>query len=99
MAEEDISARLLNLGFTESSVKQTVKNKKTASALVSLLDESDIKSSSDIDPAATPLLAYLATLSSSVPAQHRTFIVRAIKSGSLKTNFQIEGDILCLEIW
>lgn len=98
MAEEDISSRLLNLGFTESSVKQTVKNKKTASALVSLLDEADIKSPSDIDPAATPLLAYLATLSSSIPAQHRTYIVRAVKSGSLKTNLQIEGDRLCCNV-
>ncbi|KAF3904874.1 hypothetical protein ABW20_dc0106691 [Dactylellina cionopaga] len=91
-----LTARLAALGFADKTIKETLKNKKQCAALVSILDEADLPSSGadlELDPACTPLLNSLASATKDTPLPGRPYIARAIRSGRLKTNSQVDHAI------
>ncbi|KAF3918610.1 hypothetical protein AA313_de0203193 [Arthrobotrys entomopaga] len=91
-----ITTRLAALGFADKTIKETLKNKKQCTSLLSVLDEADLPSSGTdlhLDPASTPLLNSLAIATKDTTLPGRPYIARAIRSGRLKSGLQVEHAI------
>lgn len=91
-----LTARLATLGFPDKTIKETLKNKKQITSLLSILDEADIQPTGEsipLDPSATPLLSHLASSTKDTALPGRSYISRAIRDGRLKTLVQVDAAI------
>ena len=92
MADEDaLTQRFKALGFTDKSIKDTLKNKKLSAAYAGILDEGSITAAQNVDPKTVAALTYLATQTKDTLCPKREVITRAILDGRLKTNVQIQA--------
>ena len=88
MADESaLTSRLQTLGLTEKSIKETLKNKKLASAFSGILNTTAL--TNPVDPKVVSGLTYLATQTKDTLCPRRDEVVKAIVDGRLKSNLQI----------
>jgi glutaminyl-tRNA synthetase len=90
---EVLTERFSKLGFSEKTIKETLKNKKVTNSLLHVLEEVDIGDAppSDFDKHQAALLATLSTLAKDGDLDNRAYIAKAIRDDRLKTNLQVEG--------
>jgi hypothetical protein len=87
---DDLIPVFMKIGLSEQKAKDTAKNKKLAPTLESVIDEANVRDSG-CNKDVGNLLYNLASTITKEAQPHRTFIVKKITNGDLKTTDQVGG--------